>query len=158
MNNFFANTLRVPNASLSNLMIAFAIIVSLTFISLAAEAGRQETSQHQAISEVIQRYIEGGKQGKSSLMKPAFHEQAKMYFVTNGNINGGPIQGLFDVIDKAGPSPRLIGKIGAIDVNDTTATVRIELYNWGGARYTDQMSLLKTNGEWKIINKVYHQH
>ena len=90
-------------------------------------------------------------------MKPAFHEQATMYFVTNGKLQGGPIQGLFDAIDKAGPSPSLVGKIGAMDVNETTATVRIELYNWGGARYTDQMSLLKVNGEWKIINKVYHQ-
>ncbi len=157
MHYFFTRTLRVPNSSLCSLVIALVIFVSFALIGPATATERQEASQHQAISVVIQRYIEGGKRGKSSIMKPAFHEQATMYFVASDNIHGGSIQGLFDAIDKAGPSPSLIGKIGAIDVNETTATVRIELYNWGGVRYTDQMSLLKTNGEWKIISKVYHQ-
>jgi len=157
MNYSCTYTLRVPNTSLRSLVVVLVLIVSFGLIGPATATQRQEASQHQAINEVIQRYIEGGKQGKSAIMKPAFHEQATMYFVASGNIHGGSIQGLFDAIDKAGPSPSLIGKIAAIDVNETTATVRIELYNWGGARYTDQMSLLKTNGAWKIISKVYHQ-
>jgi hypothetical protein len=34
----------------------------------------------------------------------------------------------------------------------------IELDNWTGHRFTDLLSLLKTDGEWKIMNKVFHLH
>ena len=44
------------------------------------------------------------------------------------------------------------------DVVDTIATVRLELNNWAGSRYTDLFTLLKVDGEWKIMNKVFHLH
>jgi hypothetical protein len=29
---------------------------------------------------------------------------------------------------------------------------------WNGHRYTDLLTLLKANEEWKIMNKVFHEH
>ena len=29
---------------------------------------------------------------------------------------------------------------------------------WNGHRYTDLFTLLKVDGVWKIMNKVFHQH
>lgn len=37
--------------------------------------------EYQAITEVLNKYIEGCKQAKSSIMKPAFSEQATMFSV-----------------------------------------------------------------------------
>ena len=45
-----------------------------------------------------------------------------------------------------------------MDVVDSVATVRLELDNWNGSRYTDMFTLLKVDGEWKIMNKVFHLH
>ncbi len=45
-----------------------------------------------------------------------------------------------------------------IDVIETVATVRLELDNWTGNRFTDLFTLLKIDGEWKIMNKVFHAH
>jgi hypothetical protein len=36
--------------------------------------------------------------------------------------------------------------------------VRLELDNWTGHRFTDMFTLLKVDGEWKIISKVFHLH
>ncbi len=36
--------------------------------------------------------------------------------------------------------------------------MRLELDNWTGHRYTDLFTLLKVDGEWKIMNKVFHLH
>jgi hypothetical protein len=36
--------------------------------------------------------------------------------------------------------------------------VRLELDNWTDHRYTDLFTLLKVDGEWKIMNKVFHLH
>ena len=48
---------------------------------------------------------------------------------------------------------------GRLDiVVGTVATVRLELNNWTGSRFTDLFTLLKVDGEWKIMNKVFHLH
>ena len=38
------------------------------------------------------------------------------------------------------------------------ATVRLELDAWTGNRFTDLFTLLEVDGEWKIMNKVFHLH
>ena len=91
-------------------------------------------------------------------MKEAFVESATMFASANGTLEGGPIQILFDMVDKIGPAKNLTHEISAVTFTDTTATVRIELFDWAGARYTDQMILLKLGGAWKIMHKVFHDH
>jgi hypothetical protein len=44
------------------------------------------------------------------------------------------------------------------DVIGTIAAVRLEIKNWSGANYTDLFTLLKIDGQWKIMNKVFHVH
>ena len=34
----------------------------------------------------------------------------------------------------------------------------LELDNWGLHRFTDLFTLLKVDGQWKIMNKVFHLH
>jgi len=108
-----------------------------------------------AITGVIEQYIDGGVKGDSSLMSPAFHEDATIYSVVDGKGEGGPIQILFDGVDGQ-PAPNLTGVIGPIDVNGTTATARVVLSDWAGANYTDQFTLLKAGGAWKILSKVFY--
>ena len=70
----------------------------------------------------------------------------------------GPIQQLFDWSDDTGPSTELKARIVSIEVVDTVAILRLELENLAGSRYTDMFTLLKIEGEWKIMNKVFHLH
>ncbi len=70
----------------------------------------------------------------------------------------GPIQQLFAWNDDNGAATELQVRIASIDVVGTVATVRLELDNWTGYRYTDMFTLLKVDGEWKIMNKVFHLH
>ena len=111
-----------------------------------------------AIAEAIQPYIDGGKSGKGDEMKPAFHEDATIFGYAGSDLFAGPIQLLFDWVDGNGPAPGLKARIASVDVVDTVATVRLELDNWIGSRYTDMFTLLKVDGEWKIMNKVFHLH
>lgn len=113
-------------------------------------------SDAEAIARTIQKYIDGGISGRSADMKPAFHEGATIYGYIGQELFGGPIQGLFDWNDQNGPASELKGRIAALDIAETIATVRLELDNWTGHRFTDMFTLLKTDGEWKIISKVFH--
>jgi hypothetical protein len=115
-------------------------------------------NEYDAIEKIIQPYIEGAKSGKGEDMKPAFHQDATIFGYVGPDLLAGPIQQLFDWNDENGPATGLKAQIASIDLIDTVATVRLELDNWIGSRFTDLFTLLKVDGEWKIMNKVFHLH
>ena len=115
-------------------------------------------NEYDAIAKTVQHYIDGGKAGRGDDMKPAFHEDATIFGYAGSDLFAGPIQKLYAWVDENGSAPELQGRIASIDLIDTVATVRLELYNWIGHRYTDLFTMLKVDGEWKIMNKVFHFH
>ncbi len=117
-----------------------------------------DVREQDAIAKSIQHYIDGAKSGKGDDMKPAFHKDATIFGYAGADLFGGPIQLLFDWNDENGPATELQARIASIDLVDTVATVRLELNNLGGYRYTDMFTLLKVDAEWKIMNKVFHLH
>ena len=117
-----------------------------------------DVREHDAIATAVQHYIDGAKSGSGDDMKPAFHKDATIFGYAGADLFAGPIQQLFDWNDENGPAAELQARIASIDVIDTVATVRLELDNWTGSRYTDLFTLLKVDGAWKIMNKVFHLH
>ncbi len=114
--------------------------------------------EYDAIAKVVQHYLDGAKSGKGDDMKPAFHKDATIFGYVGTDLFAGPIQNLFAWNDQNGPATGLQARITSIDLIDTVATVRLELENWTGYRFTDLFTLLKVDGEWKIMNKVFHLH
>ncbi len=112
----------------------------------------------EAISSVIQIYVEGGRKGDASIMKRAFRENATIHGYIGGGLLAGPIQILFDWVTENPPAPDLKAKIANIDLAETVATARVEITNWLGFRFTDQFTLLKENGAWIITSKVFHTY
>lgn len=115
-------------------------------------------TEHDAIAKTIQRYVDGGRSGKSAEMKDAFHADATIFGYVGPDLFAGPIQKLYDWIDENGPASQLQSRLVSIDSEETIATVRLELENWSGHRFTDMFTLLKLDGEWKIISKVFFLH
>ena len=111
-----------------------------------------------AIAIVVAGYVDGAKSGRSDDMKPAFHDGATIFGYAGDDLFAGPIQQLFDWHDANGPATDLQARIASIDLIDTVATVRLEPDNWSGLRFTDVFTLLKVDGQWKIVNKVFHLH
>lgn len=115
-------------------------------------------SDYQEVKDTLNKYLEAGKKGKSEIMKPAFYKDAIMYNADNGAINGGEIKALFDYIDNNPAAPEIEAEITSIDIADNIAYARVESNNWHGARFSDMFLLLKDNGKWKILTKVFHTH
>ncbi|MBT8167489.1 MULTISPECIES: nuclear transport factor 2 family protein [Roseobacteraceae] len=113
---------------------------------------------HDAIGKVLDQYIKGAMSGKGDDMKPAFHADATVFGYVGDNLLAGPIQELFSWNDENGPATMLEVKQTSIDLADSVATARLELINWTGLRFTDLFTLLNVDGQWKIMNKVFHLH
>ena len=115
-------------------------------------------SEYDAIAKSVQRYVDGGKSGRGAEMKDAFHPDATIFGYIGADLFAGPIQKLFDWNDQNGPAKDLQARLASIDITGTIATVRLELDNWTGHRFTDMFTLLQVDGEWKIISKVFYLH
>jgi len=117
-----------------------------------------KVSEYDAIAKIVQQYIDGARSGRGDDMKPVFHTGATIFGYVGSDLFAGPIQQLFDWNDENGPAAELHARIASIDLIGTVAAVRVELDNWTGHRFTDLFTLLKVDGEWKIMNKVFHLH
>lgn len=115
-------------------------------------------TEYDAITKTLQHYIDGAKSGRSADMKPAFFEDATIYGYVGPDLFAGPIQGMFEWHDQNGAAEKLEARIASVDIAGTAAVARIECDNWTGHRFTDMFTLLKIDGQWKIMNKVFHLH
>lgn len=119
----------------------------------AAPAGDVEL-----ITRAIETYVNGGRTGVSSNMQPAFNDGATIHGYLGPDLIAGPIQVLYDWIDENPAATELQDRIADIDIESTIATARLALDNWTGHKFTDMFTLLKTDGEWKIVSKVFYLH
>ena len=114
--------------------------------------------EYNAIGEVLNKYLEGNAKGNSAATKLAFHAQATFFGVSGDEVVGPEIQNLYDIVDTLPPSPNARTAIARIDVAGTAANARVDSENVAGQRFTDFFNLLKIEGRWIIVNKVYHMH
>ncbi|CAN5231686.1 nuclear transport factor 2 family protein [soil metagenome] len=114
--------------------------------------------EYNAISKVLSKYIEGNANGTSAATKLAFHEQATIFGLDGGTVVGPEIQKLYDIVDTLGVSPKARAVIARLDIAGTAANARVDSDNVAGHRFTDFFNLLKIDGTWIIVNKVYHVH
>ena len=117
-----------------------------------------DVKEYDAIAETVQRYIDGARAAHGVDMRPAFRADATIFGHVGSELFAGPIEQLFAWTDANGPARELEARIASIDLVETIATVRLELENWAGHRFTDLFTLFKDDGGWKIVNKVFHLH
>ena len=87
-----------------------------------------------------------------------FHPVANLYWVDAGELRqrtgaeyiaGSPGK-------PAADEPQRKRWIEAVDVTGTAATAKVIL-DYPSVKFTDYFLLLKVNGEWKIVNKIFNR-
>ncbi|MGY6629925.1 MAG: nuclear transport factor 2 family protein [Wenzhouxiangella sp.] len=110
------------------------------------------------IEAVMQTYIEGGRTGSVETLRPIFHEMATICGYVGPDLFAGPIAMFYDWHAENGPASELqVGQMD-IDCEGTAASVRVELDDWTGHRFTDFFTLVKIDGQWQIMSKVFYLH
>ncbi|AZF37435.1 Permease of the major facilitator superfamily [Pseudomonas sp. R4-39-08] len=116
------------------------------------------TAEYNAVIAVAQHYVDSLRIGSAEGLEQAFHKDAVMYGFTNGQLLGGPINNLFDFVRTHGTAPDITTRLDVLAITPTTAVVRVDMENDAiGADYNDYLTLIKIDGTWKVIAKVYHQ-
>jgi hypothetical protein len=117
------------------------------------------TQEYEEVVSTVAKYVEGLRVGSADGVAEAFHKDAVMYGLTNGELLGGPIKNLYDFVEKNGTATEIKTRIDVLAITPTTAVVRVDMEKDAiGADYTDFHTLIKLDGTWHIIAKVYHMY
>lgn len=133
--------------------------LALPSAALLAAAGTRGNPDEQAIRRHIDRYyFEGVRNSDTAAAHKAFHPVAKMYFLRDGGFAERSITDWLAAIAEKAPRPprpdSFPRRIVAVDISGGAATAKLEL-RYADAVITDYMSLLKVNGEWTIVGKIF---
>lgn len=117
------------------------------------------TQDFEDVVAAVQAYVDGMQGGDAKLAAKAFHGDAVMYGFANGSLLGGPISNLYGYIEQSGKAPNMRARVDVLDITPTTAVVRVDMENdANGLDFTDFHTLLKADGRWSVIAKLFHQH
>ncbi|KAJ5396228.1 uncharacterized protein N7487_010531 [Penicillium crustosum] len=120
------------------------------------------TTEFDAVIQTANKYTEGLRSGSSETVAQAFHKDAVMYGFINPpkpDMLAGPIGNLFAFIRDNGSAPNIKTRNDVLAITQTTAVVRIDMEgDASGADYTDFLTLIKIDGQWQVIAKVFHKY
>ncbi len=120
---------------------------------------RSDMSEYEAVERAAQKFVKSVGSGDSTPAKELFYDEAVMFGYLDGNLEHGPIQNLYDNIDTVGADPSYRARIDVLCIEETVAIVRVLEDNWGGRiDFSDFLLLIKMDGEWKAVAKVYNQN
>lgn len=143
---------------------AHALALALAFAAAATSAGCSQATattadpERVAITAAVELYFQGHATGDGSHITKAFHPEAKLFFVKDGafaqrtaaefaaGFSGKP------AADEAKRARRILH----LDYAGTAAIAKVEL-DYPGGGFIDYLSLLKIEGRWLIVNKIFHR-
>ncbi|KPM39408.1 hypothetical protein AK830_g7143 [Neonectria ditissima] len=117
------------------------------------------TSEYDAVIKVVQEYyVDGLRVGSTDTVAKSFHRDATMYGLTLDNVLlGGPVKNLYTYMEEHGSAPDIKTRLDVVGITPTTAVVKVDMEkDAAGFDYTDFHTMIKLDGKWQIVAKVFH--
>jgi hypothetical protein len=133
------------------------VIVSLAFVA-ACTAHAASDPERDAVQATVRLYFQGHATGDGSYFRRAFHPDAYLFWVDKGKLakksseefaagaSGKP----------AADEAQRVRKIALVDISGNAAIAKAELA-YPGMRIVDYLSLLKIDGKWTIVDKIFYR-
>jgi len=131
-------------------LLTFVLIVTTLTIGFA------QNNDYSDMVTTVNYYLEGGTNNDFETLKKAFHEKAMMKFVTKDGYKEVNALEFFKRVIKPGPKQNRTTSVQSITINGNTAVATLEI-EYPTFFFIDHMSLLKIDGTWKVVNKIYHK-
>ena len=136
----------------------------LTLIAAAALAlggavwtARAESAEEAAVRAAVGHYLRAHATGLGEHHRKVFHPEAKLFAVREGKfwqltseeyISRSPGKPAADEAARK-------RSIESVDITGNAAVAKVVL-DYPSVKFTDYMSLLKIDGEWRIVNKTFY--
>ena len=117
-------------------------------------------SERQAVETTVHLYVEGMTFANEAALRKAFHPQCAIIGHYENAVEWLTRDEFIAAIVAEGAAPpdtQPFMDIESIDVEGDAASAKVT-DNFAGMRFTDYLSLLKIDGRWTIVNKLYYLH
>jgi Putative lumazine-binding len=135
----------------------FSLLIAAVFMSIWYSISIAQNAEEAAARVPLENYLKGHATGDSNYIKKAFHPEAKVFSFRDGKLNQ---------LTLAEFAARFTGKPASDEAQRKRRIESIKITGNAGfgvivleyptVKFTDYMSLLKVDGEWKIINKTFY--
>ncbi len=123
---------------------------------LCAATPSAQNPDEQAIRTTIDHYLQGMATGDGARLRAAFHPEARLFqAMGDGKLSNRTAE---EFAASAAPpqpgAPAAKQQILSVDQTGSAAVVKVEL-DYGAIKFIDYLSMLKLDGQWKIMNKTF---
>ncbi len=128
----------------------------MTPLALASPSAQSKPDDRAAVRSVVESYMHGLKFNNVDDLKKAFWPDAKLFFTKPDGSLGQLTQTEWyaGFAQSAGQEAKGDFKISRLEVlNDIASVTVVEEYV--RSRYSDYLSLVRFDGRWQIVNKIY---
>jgi hypothetical protein len=139
-------------------MAKFTVLLcSFLFVATCITSSAQTAADEEGVKEALMNYLDGGTYGDTVKLNKAFNMSATMKYMDNktGEFRDVPIRDFLNRAKaNAGKTSDRKTKIVYTNISGTAAQAKLEI-DGGTYKFHDYMNLLKINGEWKIVSKIF---
>ena len=134
-----------------------AIALAAAFAAGLYVHAQSNASEEAAVREALSHYLQGHATGKGEEFSKAFHPESKLFWIADGGLKTRTsAEYIAGATGKPAPDEdKRRRKITMVDIAGNAAVARIEL-DYPDVKFTDYMSLLKIDGRWQIVNKIFY--
>jgi len=134
----------------------FAVGFAFLMFAVSGNLSAQGTEKD-AVRIPLENYLKGHATGDGEYMKKAFHTEGNMIFIREGKYTTRSFTDYIAGFTGKPPADEAKRKrwIESVEVSGNAAVGKIIL-DYPTVKFVDYMTLLKINGEWKIVNKSFY--
>lgn len=132
-------------------------IILITCLLFVFSSTYAQTSDYSLVEQTVNYYMEGGTNNDYETLKKAFHPTATMKYIRNGEYTEVNALEFFKKgMDPSRPKSNRKTRVVNINVTGHAANAVLEI-EYPNFFFIDYMNLLKVDGEWKVVNKIFYR-
>ena len=137
----------------------FALLTALILVATGVILfpARAQNAEEAAVRQAIEHYFRGHATGQGEHFRKVFHPDAKLFAVRDGKYWQLTSE---EYIARAPGKPatdeaQRKRTVESVDISGNAAIAKVVL-EYPQTRFVDYMSMLKIDGEWRIVNKTFY--
>ena len=138
-------------------LLLTVVIGMVPFVNKIDQPPQAPSAEEAAARVPLENYLKGQATGNGDFIRKAFHTDARVMAFRDGkllSITAEEFAGRFTGKPAADEAQRK-RRIASVEITGNVGVGKIVL-EYPTVTFTDYMSLLKIDGEWKIVNKAFY--
>lgn len=129
-------------------------LITVIIMTMTTEVQAQQTDLER-IETTLNYYLTGLVNNDAETLIKAFHPTATMKWIGKDYTEVNAIEGLTEGMDGTPNKEKINTRVVSVNIAGNAASAQLEI-QFPTFTYIDFMHVLKVEGQWKIVSKIFH--